>query len=164
MFALCAAGACVLLVSHLVLFIAPSESTVWLANICTGLAYGMCICGLNQILSIFFGLSKFGFNHGILNTAGALGAVFFTVICSVIVNVRDLKSDQCTGDKRLECYRFPFLFSACFLTVGVFFSVLLMTRYPPKFLLYRTVPQNEHHIPPVPDKDMQPPFVTAKAE
>jgi MFS family permease len=163
-------GACILAASHMILFAAPTVGTVWLADICTGLAYGMCICGLNQILSIFFGLNKFGFNHGMLNTAGALGAVFFTVICSVIVNARDLKSAACTGDGRLECYRYPFLFSTFFLLFAIFLSCLLMTRYPPSFLMYRSVSQSDSKEDALREEVFKneseglPPFVSTQAD
>jgi hypothetical protein len=53
-------------VSHFFFFLAPSLGSLWLVNICTGVGYGMCICGMNQVLSIYFGLPRFGFNHGLV--------------------------------------------------------------------------------------------------
>ena len=132
-------GACIMFVSHLLMLVAPAFGTMWLANVCTGVAYGMCICGLNQIISIYFGLQRFGFNHGMVNTSGALGGLFFTAMAEVIANAQDLKSAQCLGANRLQCYRYPFALSAGFLVVAIYLSVVAIRQYPPKFLLYRAV-------------------------
>jgi MFS family permease len=103
--------------SHLLFCIVPSEKMMWLVCICTGCGYGIYKTINNQALSIYFGVARYGLNHGLCMSAAAVGSLFFTSMATLISDASfNSPTIDCTVNA-LPCFRYAFLFSACMLIV-----------------------------------------------
>ena len=114
----------------------PSLGTLWLANLTSAIGYGTFTSAINQVLSIYFGLARYGLNHGFVMTGGAVGGVLFSSVASWIADAA--ATPFCRADP-LPCYRYPVVFSMLFVAVAVGLALVLLRRFPPNWLFYREV-------------------------